>query len=69
MDIGLSLDLGKQLADCALEHWMHEQRIELAQRHEDKPAIVHAGMRHHQIRFVDNLLAVEQDVQIDGPGA
>ncbi len=48
---------------------MHEQRIELAQRHEDKPAIVHAGMRHHQIRFVDNLLAVEQDVQIDGSGA
>ncbi len=48
---------------------MPEQRVEFAQRHEDKPALVHAGMRHDEIRFVDHSLAVEQDVQIDGPGA
>ena len=48
---------------------MHKERIEFTQRHEDKPAMVHAGMRHHEIWFVDDLLAVEQDVQIDGSGA
>jgi hypothetical protein len=48
---------------------MQEQRIELAQRHEDESAQMHSRMRHHEIRFVDNPLAVEQDVQIDGPGA
>ena len=48
---------------------MQEQRVEFAQRHEDEPATVHARMRHHEIRFVDDPLAVEQDIQIDGPGA
>jgi hypothetical protein len=48
---------------------MHEQRIEFAQRHENEPALVHARMRHHEIGFVDDSLAVEQDVQVDGPGA
>ena len=48
---------------------MHEERIEFTQRHEDKPAMMHARMRHHEIWFVDNPLAVEQDVQIDGSGA
>ena len=48
---------------------MQEQRIEFAQGHEDEPALVHARMWHHEIRFVDHPLAVEQDVQIDGPGA
>jgi hypothetical protein len=48
---------------------MDEQRIEFAQRHEDEPATVHARMRHHKIRFVDDPLAVEQDIQIDGSGA
>jgi hypothetical protein len=41
---------------------MYEQRIEFTQRHEDEPALMHARMRHHEIRFVDNPLAVEQDV-------
>ena len=48
---------------------MHEERIEFTQRHEDKPAMVQARMWHHEIWFVDDPLAVEQDVQIDGPGA
>jgi hypothetical protein len=59
---------GEQLADCALEKWMDEQRIEFAQRHEDEPATVHARMRHYEIRFVDDPLAIEQDIQIDGSG-
>ena len=48
---------------------MQKQRVEFAQRHEDEPALMHARMRHHEIRFVDHLLAVKQYVQIDGPGA
>jgi hypothetical protein len=52
-----------------MERWVQEQRIEFAQRHEDEPALVHARMRYHEIWFVDDPLAVKQDVQIDGPGA
>src|SRR6185503_2190678 len=48
---------------------MHKERIEFTQRHEDKPSMVHARMRYHEIWFVDNPLPVEQDVQIDGSGA
>ncbi len=48
---------------------MDEQRIEFAHRHEDEPATVHARMRHHEIRFVDDLLAVKQNVQIHSSGA
>ena len=48
---------------------MQEQRIEFAQRHEDEPALVHSRMWHHEIWFIDNPLAVEQNVQIDGSGA
>src|SRR4029077_8413514 len=48
---------------------MQKQRVELAQWHEDKPPLMHARMRHHEIRFVDHPLAVKQYVQIHGPGA
>ena len=48
---------------------MYEQRVKFAQWHEDKSALVHPGMRHHKVRFVDDLFAVEQNIQIDGPGA
>src|SRR6476660_8510993 len=48
---------------------MQEQRVELAQRHEDEPPLVHARMRHHEIRFVDHPLAVEQYIKIHSPGA
>ncbi len=47
---------------------MQEQRIEFAQGHEDEPALVHSRVWHHEIRFIDNPLAIEQNVQIDGPG-
>lgn len=52
----------EQLVDGAVKYRMHEERIEFTQRHEDKPAMVHARMRHYEIWFVDNPLAVEQDV-------
>jgi hypothetical protein len=69
VDLRLLPGLGEQLADRTLEGWMYEERIEFAQWHENEPALVHARMRHHEIRFVDDSLAIEQDVQVDGPGA
>ena len=48
---------------------MHEEWVEFAQRHEDEPSLMHARMRHYEVRIVDHPLAIEQDVQIDGPGA
>jgi hypothetical protein len=52
-----------------LEYRMHEERIEFTQRHEDESALMHARMRHHEIRLVDDVLTVQQDVQIDGSRA
>lgn len=47
---------------------MHPERIEFAQGHEDESALMQPRMRHREVGLVDDQLAVEEDVQIDGSG-
>ena len=39
--------------------------LELQQRREDERALVHAGMRHHQVRRIDRSLAEHEQIDVD----
>lgn len=44
---------------------MNPQRIQLIHRHEDKSSLVETWMRNGQPWFLDHMLAIKEDVQVD----
>jgi len=68
-DFGGIFDLGEHLVDGSLKYRVHPERVKLAQGHEHETALMQPGMRNHEIRFVGHPLAIEQDIEVDGPGA
>ena len=59
----------QELAHGALLHGMHEAGRELGQRHEHERAAVRLGMRHDEIGVLEDLVAVEEQVEVDGARA
>jgi hypothetical protein len=48
---------------------MHQQRVELDQRNQHERAARELGVRHDQVRLLDDQAAVEQQVEVDGAGS
>jgi len=47
---------------------MDQKRIEFVERDQDEPPLVKPRMGNRQSRFIDDAVAVEQQIEIDGAG-
>jgi hypothetical protein len=61
------LHLGQQIGDGAFEHGVNESRYELGQRLQHEQPLVQARMRDDEAVVAVDKVAIQQQIEIDGP--